>query len=85
MKNIAELLPSIRSAPGVPGIFIQRLVFAIRLAELQERRQEEDWQDCAWSLTSMFHDTIAPKSWWAMLLIEAVELLQRMLAPLHQS
>lgn len=51
-------------------------MFAVRYAEFHQRLLNRDLQDAAWDLVSMFQEDMAPKSWWAVLLCDAVELLQ---------
>ena len=51
-------------------------MFAVRYAEFQQRRMSQELQEAALDLVAMFHDDIAPKSWWGILLCDAVDLLQ---------
>jgi nuclear pore complex protein Nup85 len=57
------------------GVFIHRLVFAVRYAEFHQKRLEGDLQDAALDLVSIFQGDIAPKSWWGVLLTDSVDLL----------
>ena len=57
-------------------MFVYRLQFAVRFAEFHYRRLNGALQDAAFDLVAMLREEIAPKSWWAVLLSDAVELLQ---------
>ncbi|KAJ8482613.1 hypothetical protein ONZ51_g5233 [Trametes cubensis] len=59
-----------------PGVFLHRLMFAVRFAEFHQRRASGDGQGAAFDVVTMFREDIAPKSWWAVLLCDALELLQ---------
>jgi nuclear pore complex protein Nup85 len=76
MSDIAPSLQTLRMQPGSPGVFIHRLMFAVRYAEFQRRRMNMDLQDAAQDLVAMLHEDIAPKSWWGILLCDAVDLLK---------
>lgn len=78
VANIAPSLHTLRAEQGssANGIFIYRLMFAVRFAEFHQRRMNGDLQDAAFDLVTMFQEDIAPKSWWAVLLCDAVQLLQ---------
>ena len=60
-----------------PAVFSHRLQFAVRFAEFHQRRANGDGQGAALDVVAMFRDEIAPRSWWAVILCDAVELLQR--------
>ncbi len=51
-------------------------MFAVRFAEYHQRRINSELQDAAFDLITMLRDDIAPKSWWAVVLSDAVDLLQ---------
>ncbi|KAF9244099.1 Nup85 nucleoporin-domain-containing protein [Melanogaster broomeanus] len=74
--GIAPSLQTLRANPGAQGVFIHRLMFAVRYAEFHQRLLKQDLQDAAWDLVTMFQDEIAPKSWWGVLLCDAIQLLQ---------
>ena len=76
VADIAPSLQALRMQPGSPGVFIHRLMFAVRYAEFQQRRINQELQEAAVDLVAMFHEDIAPKSWWGILLCDAVDLLQ---------
>ncbi|KAI0917961.1 hypothetical protein AcW1_006947 [Taiwanofungus camphoratus] len=76
VANIAPSLQALRTKSGPNGVFIYRLVFAVRFAEFHQRRLNGELQDAALDLVAMLREDIAPKSWWAVLLSYAVDLLQ---------
>ncbi|KAG2142873.1 Nup85 nucleoporin-domain-containing protein [Suillus bovinus] len=76
VASIAPSLQTLRMQPGAQGIFIHRLMFAVRYAEFHQRLGNQDLQDAAWDLVSMFQDRFSPKSWWAVLLYDSQRLLQ---------
>ncbi|KAF7969294.1 hypothetical protein HWV62_22433 [Athelia sp. TMB] len=73
---IAPSLQALRAQPGSPGVFVYRLMFAVRYAEFQRKCMQQDVEEAALDLVNMLQDDIAPKSWWAVLLCDAVTLLQ---------
>ncbi|KAH9829993.1 Nup85 nucleoporin-domain-containing protein [Rhodofomes roseus] len=78
-RSVAKIAPSLqtlRAESKANGIFVYRLMFAVRFAEFHHRRLSGDLQEAAFDLVSMLREEIAPKSWWAVLLSDAVELLQ---------
>lgn len=78
MANIAPSLQALRKQQNTlaDGVFIYRLMFAVRFAEFHQRRLNGELQDAAIDLVSMLRDDIAPKSWWAVVLSDSVDLLQ---------
>jgi nuclear pore complex protein Nup85 len=76
VAGIAPSLQALRMHSGAQGIFIHRLMFAVRYAEFHQRLGNQDLQDAAWDLVSMFQDGLTPKSWWAVLLCDSRQLLQ---------
>lgn len=76
VAGIAPSLQALRMQSGAHGIFIHRLMFAVRYAEFHQRLFNRDLQDAAWDLISMFQDGIAPKSWWGVILWDAQQLIQ---------
>ncbi|KAG1817067.1 Nup85 nucleoporin-domain-containing protein [Suillus subaureus] len=76
VAGIAPSLQALQMQSGAQGIFIHRLMFAVRYAEFHQRLSNQDLQDAAWDLVSMFHDGLTPKSWWAVLLCDSQQLLQ---------
>jgi nuclear pore complex protein Nup85 len=51
-------------------------MFAVRYAQFHQLVLQEEYQDAAADLLAMFREELAPKSWWAVLLCDAVPLLQ---------
>ncbi|KAI6044488.1 Nup85 nucleoporin-domain-containing protein [Pisolithus marmoratus] len=76
ISGIAPSLQGLRVNSAAHGVFIHRLMFAVRYAEFHQRLLNRDLQDAAWDLVSMLQEGIAPKAWWAVLLCDAIELLQ---------
>ena len=76
VSGIAPSLQALRVNSAAHGVFVYRLMFAVRYAEFHQRLLNRDLQDAAWDLVSMFQEDMAPKSWWPVLLCDAVELLQ---------
>jgi len=78
-KSVADIAPSLqtlRSHSGANGVFVYRLKFAVRFAEFHQRKINGDLQEAAFDVVSMFQEDIAPKLWWAVILCDAVDLLQ---------
>ncbi|KAG1899467.1 Nup85 nucleoporin-domain-containing protein [Suillus fuscotomentosus] len=76
VAGIAPSLQALRMQSGAQGIFVHRLMFAVRYAEFHQRLGNQDLQDAAWDLVSMLQDGLSPKSWWAVLLCDSQQLLQ---------
>ncbi|KAI0832142.1 Nup85 nucleoporin-domain-containing protein [Trametes gibbosa] len=80
VANVAPSLQTLRTDSGAniaaPGVFLHRLMFAIRFAEFHQRRTSGDSQGAALDVVSMFREEIVPQAWWAVLLCDALELLQ---------
>ncbi|RPD64507.1 hypothetical protein L226DRAFT_559644 [Lentinus tigrinus ALCF2SS1-7] len=80
VANIAPSLHKVGMDAGTklraPAVFSHRLQFAVRFAEFHHRRAHGDGQGAALDLVTMFREEIAPRSWWAVVLCDAVELLQ---------
>jgi len=73
---VAPTLQELRAHPGADGVFTHRLMFAVRYAEFHQRRLRGDLQEAALDLLTMFNEDLAPKSWWGVLLCDAVELIR---------
>lgn len=78
VANIAPSLESLRNQQGsvANGVFVYRLMFAVRLAEFHQRRLNGELHDAAYDIVTMLREDIAPRSWWAVVLSDAVDLLQ---------
>jgi nuclear pore complex protein Nup85 len=74
--DITPFLQDLRDNPKAQAMFIHRLMFAVRYSQFHQLRLERNFEDAASDLVSLFHDDIAPRSWWAILLCDSVELLQ---------
>lgn len=78
-RSVAAIAPSLqelRAHPGADGVFTHRLMFAVRYAEFHQRRLSSDLQEAALDLLTMFNEDLAPKSWWGVLLCDAVDLIR---------
>ncbi|KAJ7623243.1 Nup85 nucleoporin-domain-containing protein [Roridomyces roridus] len=79
-KYASDIAPSLQNLnirhSGSQGVFIHRLMFAVRYSNFQQLRVKRELQNAASDLVTMFQDDVAPKSWWAVMLCDAVELLQ---------
>ena len=78
VANIAPSLQTLRAQQEsiTSGVFVYRLMFAVRLAEFHQRRLNGELHEAAFDVVSMLRDDIAPKAWWAVVLFDAIELLQ---------
>ena len=78
VANIAPSVHTLRAQQDslTTGVFVHRLLFAVRLAEFHTRRVGGALHEAAGDLVAMLRDDVAPRAWWAVVLCEAVELLQ---------
>lgn len=76
VSDIAPSLHELRMEPGQHGVFVQRMVFAVRYAEFHQRRMQGDTENAVLDLVSMFEEDIAPRSWWGVLLNDMTPFLQ---------
>ncbi|KAI0057204.1 hypothetical protein BV25DRAFT_1872473 [Artomyces pyxidatus] len=74
--TVAPILQELRAHPDASGIFIHRLMFAVRYAEYHRRRLNGDLHEAALDLLAMLQEDIAPKTWWGVILCDAAELLK---------
>jgi hypothetical protein len=51
-------------------------MFAVRYAHFHELLEKQELDEAALDLIAIFHEDLAPKSWWAILLCDSVQLLQ---------
>ncbi|KAK0488650.1 nucleoporin Nup85-like protein [Armillaria novae-zelandiae] len=75
--EISPSLHEIGARTGLQGVFTHRLMFVLRYSQFHRLRLQHEYRDAASDLVVLFHDDIAPKSWWAILLCDSVELLQQ--------
>ena len=76
MAAVAPSLQELRAHPGADGVFTHRLMFAVRYAEFHQRRLNGDLQEAALDVLTMFSEGLAPKTWWGVLLCDAVDLVR---------
>jgi|ERR1700722_14019543 len=75
-RYAADIASSLQELRDCHGAFIHRLKFAVRYAQFHHLRMKHDLEGAASDLVAIFHDGFAPKSWWGVLLCDAIELLQ---------
>lgn len=78
-EMVADIAPSLQQLEvqsGPSGIFVHRLVFAVRYAEFHQRRMNNDIQGAALDLIALFTQDLVPKSWWAVVLCDSIDFLQ---------
>ncbi|KAI0028322.1 Nup85 nucleoporin-domain-containing protein [Vararia minispora EC-137] len=68
VATVAPSLQELQAHPDATGVFIRRLLFAVRYAEFHQRRLSGDLQDAALDLEALFDSDIAPRAWWGVLL-----------------
>ncbi|CAL1715565.1 unnamed protein product [Somion occarium] len=87
VQSIAPSLQALKSQSGsnISGVFIYRLMFAVHFAEFHQRRMNGELEDAASDIIEMFQKEIVPTSWWAVVLCDALELLQHNEAMLFTS
>lgn len=75
---VANIAPSLSAFTRNPenSVFLYRLEFAVRFAEFHHRRLNGDLHNAALDVVTMLRDGVAPKSWWAVVLYDTVDLLQ---------
>lgn len=74
--DLAPMLQNIGTLAVAQGVFVHRLVFAVRYSHFHHLCMSQELQNAASDLVAMFIDDVAPKSWWAVMLCDSVELLQ---------
>jgi Nup85 Nucleoporin len=51
-------------------------MFVVRYAHFHQLLERQELQDAASGLVAIFVEDLAPKSWWAVLLCDSIQLLQ---------
>ena len=75
----AKFIHSLQELPSrtnTEGIFAHRLTFAVRYAQIHRLRAEGESHAAVSEIIVLLREEIAPKSWWAVLLCDTVDLLQ---------
>jgi nuclear pore complex protein Nup85 len=72
---IAPSAQKLRTPKG-HGLSVHRLVFAVQYAHLHELFERHEYQEAANRIVSIFSQDVVPKSWWAIVLCDAVQLLE---------
>ncbi|EDR05684.1 uncharacterized protein LACBIDRAFT_302853 [Laccaria bicolor S238N-H82] len=62
--------------PQGHGLSVHRLVFTVQYAHLHELFERHEYQEAANKIVAIFSQDIVPKSWWAIVLCDAVQLLE---------
>ena len=73
---IAPSVQELRAQSLSQGVFMHRLIFAVRYARFHELVHKQHYQDAASDLMAIFVEEIAPTSWWAVVLCDSVQFLQ---------
>ncbi|KAF4610945.1 hypothetical protein D9613_006754 [Agrocybe pediades] len=73
---IAPSVQELRTQSTIQGVFVHRLIFAVRYARYHELMEKQEYQDAASDLLAIFVEDVAPTSWWAVVLCDSVPLLR---------
>ena len=73
---IAPSVQELRTKSTVHGIFVHRLVFAVRYARFHELMEKQEYPDAASDLIAIFSENVAPTAWWAVVLYDSTPLLR---------
>ena len=77
VSKIEPSLEALRKQPSstANGVFIYRLMFAVHFAEFHKQRLSGHLHEAAKEAVTMLKEEIAPRSWWAVVLSDSVDLL----------
>ncbi len=77
VSGIEPTLERLRQQPSTVanGVFIYRLLFAVHFADFHKQRSSGHLHEAAREAVAMLREEIAPKSWWAVVLSDSVDLL----------
>ena len=73
--EIAPSVQELQTQSSIQGIFVHRLIFAVRFARYHQLIEKQEYQDAASDLMAIFVEEVAPTSWWAVVLCDSVPLL----------
>lgn len=73
--EIAPSVQELQTQSSIQGIFVHRLIFAVRFARYHQLIEKQEYQDAASDLMAIFVEEVAPTSWWAVVLCDSVQLL----------
>ncbi|KAH9479690.1 Nuclear pore complex protein Nup85 [Psilocybe cubensis] len=73
---IAPSVQELRLQSAIQGVFVHRLIFAVRYARFHELVDKQEYEDAAADLLAIFIEDVAPTSWWAVVLCDATKLLR---------
>ena len=74
--EIAPSVQELQAQSSIQGIFVHRLIFAVRFARYHQLIEKQEYQDAASDLMAIFIEEVAPMSWWAVVLCDSVQLLR---------
>jgi len=74
--EIAPSVQELQTQSSIQGIFVHRLIFAVRFARYHQLIEKQEYQDAASDLMAIFIEEVAPTSWWAVVLCDSVQLLR---------
>ena len=74
--EIAPSVQELQTKSSIQGIFIHRLIFAVRFARYHRLIEKQEYQDAASELMAIFIEEVAPTSWWAVVLCDSVQLIR---------
>ncbi|KDR68007.1 hypothetical protein GALMADRAFT_79171 [Galerina marginata CBS 339.88] len=73
---IAPSVQELRTQSTIQGVFVHRLIFAVRYARFHELVGKQEYQDAASDILAIFVEDVAPTAWWAVVLCDSVPLLR---------
>jgi len=75
-SDITSSLQDLYGQPGLHAVYIHHLMFAVQYAQFHQYLKKKELASAASHLLAMFHEDLAPKSWWAVLLCDMVDVLR---------
>lgn len=75
VARIAPSLQALRANDSANAVFVYRLMFAVRFAQFHQNYARGSLKAAANDVVSMFREDLVPKSWWAVVLSDAIDLL----------
>ena len=73
---IAPSVQELRTRTAIQGVFVHRLIFAVRYARFHQLIASQAYKDAAAELIAIFTEDLAPTSWWAVILYDTIPLLR---------
>lgn len=78
VARIAPSLQALRANDSANAVFVYRLMFAVRFAQFHQNYARGSLKAAANDVVSMFREDLVPKSWWAVVLSDAIDLLMNL-------